>query len=134
MWMAVAAVEMHSLPVGFPQCCSALMPPSPTDKPQGGFWEWERSTGGCRVPHELQGDLMFSIPWLSMDLQPGCPCQGCPCHCQSSCKKVTMVLEQDCSPSLLSPKISVQLLPSQTLGWLLLVPTRPLFIQSFKRN
>lgn len=36
---------------------------------------------------------------------------------------------------LLSPRTSVQLLPSkQTLGWLLLVPMRCLFIQSFKWN
>lgn len=71
---------------------------------------------------------------LDLDLQPGCPWQELLCHCHSSCKEATIeqVLEQDCSSSLLSPKTSVQLLPSWTLGWPLLVPTRPLFIQSCK--
>lgn len=78
---------------------------------------------------------MPSIPWLAP--RPGSgsaawlPMPGCPLPLSQLLQGGNHgagILEQDCSPSLLSPKTSVQLLPSWTLGWLLLVPMRPLLI------
>lgn len=95
MWMAVAAVQMHLLPMGFPQCCSAPRPPSPTGRGNKPLLKvGEEQVGALQLPMSCRKEI--SCPafhgWLhvlDLDLQPGCPCQDLPCHCHSSCKEVT---------------------------------------------
>lgn len=110
--------------------------PAPQTAATNPISEWDRSKGGCQVPLSCREKISCPLfhgclHALDVDLQPGCPCQGLPCHWRWLWSRGIGTGLLPFSP-LLSSNTSVQLRPSWTLGWLTLVPTRPLYTQAFK--